>query len=770
LSAIGNLLFQSYGNLADTGDSLAIATNRAAGLAAVHREAALLRGETERLVRTADYGAVASRRLQFERQIDAALRLDGLVDRNSLTAIREDLSELNVQFARAKNASRDDIGTVVGAMDPTLREIEMRAKLARDREQRSAYAISASLAEARASAQRLLLALAGLAFAIGAVLAASLRRTVRSNFANAVTALHAELEERRAAEIALRHGEERFRSLVQNSSDVVTIIDDEGVVHYQSPAAGRVFGYAPDHMVGRDLRGILHPDDAPRFSGILAQWQDIPGVAAPVQWSMRHHTGKWLPCETVANNMLDDPNIHGFVLNTRDISERKSLQEQLTYWAYHDALTGLANRTLFHDRVEHALARSRRHLAPVAVLFLDLDDFKRVNDSLGHPAGDELLVQVAERVRACLRPEDTPARLGGDEFGILIEDCTDMTAPARVSDRIVEALRAPFHVQAKDLFITASIGIAISESADDSVEDLLRNADVAMYSVKNDHDAHYAIFRPDLHSALLDRLELEADLRRALDREEFVLHYQPIVDLQTDEMTGVEALVRWNHPDRGMLLPESFVPLAEATGLVLRLDHWVIRRACRQAGEWRRAFPNRPLIVSVNVSARQLQDPKLFDEVTDAIATYDADPRSLIFEITESLLMLDAESTIQKLSALKSIGVRLAIDDFGTGYSSLSYLRRFPVDMLKVDKAFVDGVGTGVEETAFMGAVEKLARTLRLTTIIEGIERPEQVAQLKQLGCAMGQGFFFSPAVPRDQIETMLERETEATGTASQLG
>ncbi|MGH2576785.1 MAG: putative bifunctional diguanylate cyclase/phosphodiesterase, partial [Actinomycetota bacterium] len=376
----------------------------------------------------------------------------------------------------------------------------------------------------------------------------------------------------------------------------------------------------------------------------------------------------------------------------RDISERKAFEEQLEHQAFHDPLTELANRALFRDRVEHALERQTRDGRPVSVLFMDLDDFKTINDTLGHAAGDQLLREAGERLKNCLRAADTAARLGGDEFGVLLEDAGTGGAGVEAADvaaRIMAALQDPFHLGRKEVFARGSIGIATArpdlEGVPQSAEELLRNADVAMYMAKEAGKGRYQVFEPAMHDTALRRLELKADLQRAVDNREFVLHFQPIIELETGEITGLEALLRWNHPERGMVLPLEFIPLAEETGLIVPIGRWVIEEACRQAVQLKERFPATPLHMAVNLSARQLQRPEIVGEIAETLMELGLDPGDLILEITESVMMRDMDLSIQRLTELKELGVKLAVDDFGTGYSSLNYIRRFPVDILKVD-------------------------------------------------------------------------------------
>jgi diguanylate cyclase (GGDEF)-like protein len=439
----------------------------------------------------------------------------------------------------------------------------------------------------------------------------------------------------------------------------------------------------------------------------------------------------------------------------KTLNRLTELEERLKYMAFHDPLTDLANRTLFTDRVRQALLRVRRQSRPMAVLFVDVDDFKLINDSLGHGAGDQLLVSVADRLARCLRPPDTACRLGGDEFAILLEDMRSGRDAVIVAERIMAALREPILLQDREVFVHISIGIATSDSGADDVEEFLRNADLAMYMAKADGKDRYRFFEPGMHAATIERLELKGEIERALVRDEFVVYYQPTIELRTGQVAGMEALVRWRHPTRGLVPPASFIPLAEETGQVVPIGRWVLDEVTRQAREWQGRFPSDPpLTMSVNISARQLQDAGFVADVRRALARTGLRPDSLILEITESVLV--HESAIEQLRNLKELGVRIAIDDFGTGYSSLSYLSRLPIDVLKMDRSFVCAMSRTPQEGALARAIIQLGQTLGVQTVAEGIEGAVQLAQLRQLDCDFGQGFFLSEPLDGDTMEACL--------------
>ncbi len=445
----------------------------------------------------------------------------------------------------------------------------------------------------------------------------------------------------------------------------------------------------------------------------------------------------------------------------RSTERQVRLQEQtreLAHQAFHDSLTGLPNRVLLLDRLEHALARATRHRNRNAVLFLDLDGFKVVNDSLGHHVGDQLLVAVAERLRVYSRPGDTVARLGGDEFAFLLEDIADQSDAVRVAERITDALRASFAVSGREVHATASVGIVISGAGGDDPARLLRDADVAMYRAKAKGKARYEVFDARMGADALRRLEAEADLRQAIERREFRVYYQPRVEIVSGHIVGMEALVRWDHPRRGLLSPAEFIPLAEETGLILPIGRRVLAEACGQARAWRDRYPGDPrLLMSVNLSVRQFQHPDLVEEITQVLRETGLAAGSLKLEITESVLMEDAAANTIMLRRLEALGVRLEIDDFGTGYSSLGYLKRFPVDVLKIDRSFVAGLGRDPEDTAIVQAMISLAHTLGLAVTAEGVETTDQLACLRDMGCELGQGYLFSEPLPSAAVGALLD-------------
>jgi diguanylate cyclase (GGDEF)-like protein/PAS domain S-box-containing protein len=554
-----------------------------------------------------------------------------------------------------------------------------------------------------------------------------------------------------------RTSEARFQSLVQNASDVIMVVEPDLTLKYVSPSVERVLGYKTEALQGRRLTELLHPHEEDKVAPVLGDAIGGPQAGFEmVECRLRHYEGTWLHFEILRTNLLGDPNVSGVVLNARDVSERKEFEQQLRHQAFHDPVTNLANRALFADRVQHALARQTRDAGGLAVIFIDLDDFKVINDSLGHAAGDKVLAEVGRTLNQCVRTMDTVARFGGDEFAVLLEDTQSTEEVAEIADRILEALEGAIDVDGKEVYIRASMGMAILEGEDamtSAADELMRNADVAMYMAKREGKGHYRVFEPEMHASVVERLELKGSLQRAIERGELEVHYQPIIEIPGERVAGFEALVRWKRSEGRMVSPADFIPLAEETGLIVPLGGWVLKEACRQARFLQDMFPTYPLLtMSVNLSAKQLSQPGLVAAVEQALTEFDLDPATLTLEMTESVLMSDTEVTLSRLQELKRLGVRIALDDFGTGYSSLSYLSRFPVDVLKIDRSFVNTIDGEGEESALAAAIVKLGEALHLRTVAEGIELPAQLDRLVELGCVLGQGFYFGRPMHIDAL------------------
>ena len=541
----------------------------------------------------------------------------------------------------------------------------------------------------------------------------------------------------------LRGSEERLQTMIQHVSDVVSVVNRSGQFQFVSSSVREVLGYRPEELAEVNVLSFVHPDEVALLEVFLS---DMNGASAPtdhLEVRLRHRDGTWRYTETAGVDLTDDQVLHGIVLTTRDVTVRRQLEEQLTDQAFHDSLTGLPNRALFGDRLEHAVSRSTRVGDPIAVLFIDLDDFKAVNDTLGHREGDELLRHVATELAMCVRRSDTVARLGGDEFAVLMEDAT-VTEALEAADRVQQRLRYPVMVQGSEIVVSASVGIAASDEHIGEGSELMRNADIAMYCAKTDGKARYRLFEADMHSEVVERTALVTDLRHALDRGEMEVHYQPIVELASLEVAGFEALVRWRHHDRGMIDPIEFINLAEQTGLIVQIGEYVLEAACLQLVAWDgEGIGSERCSVSVNVSGRQLAARNLVATVERVLQSTRLEPARLTLELTESMLLDDVATSSEQLQALKQLGVKLAIDDFGTGYSSLSYLGHLPVDYLKIDRSFIESLDGARAAADLVRAIIDLGQRMQLTTVAEGIETPEQAGFLTGAGCRLAQGYYF---------------------------
>ncbi|AHG89648.1 diguanylate cyclase [Gemmatirosa kalamazoonensis] len=577
------------------------------------------------------------------------------------------------------------------------------------------------------------------------------------------TSIIRDVTARHRAQEAVRESELRHRQLVECSPECI-VVHAAGVILFANPAAAELLGVRGAYeLVGRRLLKVVHPDSRDEVRERIARAPDSRSGAQLGEFRMLTADGRTLEVETSSVAVVHDGR-RAVQTHVRDVTPRKALERQLVHEAFHDPLTGLANRVLFRNRVEHALARASRTGPRPVVLFLDLDDFKRVNDGWGHAAGDRLLVQVASRLRATLRDVDTCARLGGDEFAVLLDEPAGAESPllsgaAHVAERIVASLGEPVECDGVALEVGVSIGIAAAAAAD-GADELLRNADLAMYRAKAAGKGRYEVFEPAMHAAVRERLELEADLRRVVANEcrDLVVHYQPIAALAGRRLHGFEALVRWRDARRGFVPPLAFIPLAEETGLIVAIGRHVLETACRDARGWQDRL-GRPLSITVNLSARQLLEPDLPRVVAAALSDSGIAPESLVLEMTESMLIDDTESTLGRVRALKALGVRLAIDDFGTGFSSLAYLERFPVDLLKIDKRFVDRVGREHDESPLARAILGLGAALGMRVVAEGIETEAQWTRLRELGCELGQGYYLARPAGLDDVERLLDAE-----------
>jgi diguanylate cyclase (GGDEF)-like protein/PAS domain S-box-containing protein len=564
-----------------------------------------------------------------------------------------------------------------------------------------------------------------------------------------------DVSERKHFEVALARSEAKFRSLIQNCSDIMVILDPSGLVIYNNRSFDQVYGSTEEELIGHRFEDFIHPDDVAGFQSALMQLHDCPQSNLSVELRFQNKSGTWLFLELLGVNLLQDPSVVGILINARDITERKLSEEKLRYLAWHDPLTQLPNRTLFTQCLEQTIKRSQRYPGlAFAVLFIDLDRFKVVNDSLGHVAGDTLLVEVANRLTHCLREVDIVARLGGDEFAVLLENTEDINQVIQVAHRISQVFAQPFFLNGREVFSSASIGIALSAVRYHSPDDLLRDADVALYRAKDAGRARFELFDIEMHNHAVRRLHLETDLRQGLQRGEFLLFFQPIISLQTGQLKGMEALIRWQHPQQGLVSPMTFIPLAEETGLINAMGWWIFKEACSQARSWDELLPTQdPLTISVNVSARQFTQPDLLERIRQILEDSQLSPQRLCLEITESVLIDKPETATNIFQELRAMGVQLYMDDFGTGYSSLNYLHRFPMDALKIDQSFIRRLTDPDSDYTIVRTILTLANHLGMQVIAEGVEQENQRRHLQSLACDYAQGYWFSP--PLNAAQTL---------------
>ena len=578
---------------------------------------------------------------------------------------------------------------------------------------------------------------------------------------------------RLSAERTARRNEARFRSLVENASDIILVVAEDAAIRFHTPSAERLFRRRGNEIDGMSLLDVVHPEDRATALALVADAIARPGTTPAAEWRVGDGEQGWQFVEARANSVPGDPFLAGAVLTLRGIHERKVLEARLAHQAFHDPLTNLANRLLFTERLEHALRLARRGTRPVTVIFIDLDDFKNVNDTLGHAAGDHLLVELAHRLLACVRLGDTAARLGGDEFAVLVEEGAGLDEAWPIAERLLEAVQRPLAVAGRDVALSASLGIASCDGGEETASDLLRNADVAMYRAKTEGKGRVVLFEASMQTAIRERLDLEADLRGAGGRGEWELVYQPLVALASGRTVGAEALLRWNHPTRGRLLPGDFLPAAESAGALPDIERWVVEEACRCAAQWPALDETgvRPLL-SVNATAAFLASEGLVETIERALVASGLGAGRLVVELTEGAAVEDAPTTFRAMRRLRKAGVRMAVDDFGTGYSSLSYLRDMPIDILKLDKLFVDGVAEDSDAHLLTRGIVDLARTLGKLVVAEGIEREDQAARLREYGCTLGQGYLFSRPLSARALLERLEAESDrpAGVTASIAG
>jgi diguanylate cyclase (GGDEF)-like protein/PAS domain S-box-containing protein len=575
-----------------------------------------------------------------------------------------------------------------------------------------------------------------------------------------------EVSDRTEVLAALEESARRFDAVARRASEVILLLDADGRIQYVSPALVAATGWRPEELVGEEAFPLAHPEDVGAVLGAVRPMLGAPGASTTVEFRLRPRSGSWRHCEAELVNMLDDPDVGRIALYLRDITRRKEDEGRLTYQARHDALTGLPNRTLLLDRLRDALDRARRGGPAVGLLFCDLDRFKLVNDSLGHQAGDRLLVECARRLRRIARRDATVARSGGDEFVVLCTDVTHRGQVLAIAARIADALKEPFFVDGSEFHLSTSIGIAFCADGATEPDALLRDADAAMYQAKDAGRARYAVFEPAMRAVVVERMATERALRRAIRAGELRVHYQPIVCLGDGTIVGAEALVRWQRGD-DLVPPAGFVALAEETGLIVPLGEWVLAEACRDLAAWQRVHALDPRFrVSINLSVHQLDRDDFVRRVASALHAPSLDPRHLCFELTESALADEHGAAVTALRALRDLGCGLAIDDFGTGWSALAHLKRFPFDSLKIDRSFVSGLGDDPEDEAIVGAIVGVARALGLDVVAEGVETRTQVQALAGHGVEVVQGFLFGRPVDAATFEARLSQPLPAPAGA----
>jgi diguanylate cyclase (GGDEF)-like protein/PAS domain S-box-containing protein len=645
-------------------------------------------------------------------------------------------------------------------VDPTFDSIQQRILAQADISQGGEARRFAQVANIQ---DRVLIA-TPIVFGLGACLVLFFWRVLRSYRHQADEAILREA-------IAANRREQRFRALVQNTNDVILICAASGEITYQSPAAETDWGYAADELLTQSILALAHPDSQPALRELWEQvQQEVGGGAAgtsrSIEPQMRDRAGNWRVAQLILTNLLRQPAVAGVVATIRDIRERKAFEHQITHQAFYDSLTGLANRPMLQERLRAALVRAVRRGSKVGVALIDIDNFRLINDSLGRQLGDDLLMQAVARLQSCVRGEDTLARIGGDEFVIVLEHLMSEADALPVAAEIANQFNRTFAIGDHELTVTVSTGIAMSDAGPEQAETLMQNAGIAMFRAKGCGKARFVLFDTSMQVDTLARLELEEDLRHAITHRELRVYYQPVVAMASGHITEMEALIRWQHPVRGLVQPKDFIDIAEETGLIVPLGQWVLEEACRQVAAWHDGFPTAPpLILSVNLSPKQLQLPNLIDEVTRTLRITGLPPSCLKLEITEGVVMRDVETTIITLWKLKELGIRIAVDDFGTGYSSLAYLKRLPLDILKIDRSFVSALGQNHEDTAIVKAMIAMAKSLKLAVTAEGVETREQAMLLSAWGCNQGQGYYYGK--PLDSAATAELLRTPTTGCAT---
>jgi diguanylate cyclase (GGDEF)-like protein/PAS domain S-box-containing protein len=736
LAVVGNSVLL----LEDMTDKVGVAQERAENLSNSQREMLrLLLAVTELAATDAATGTapdtaratVALRRGVFERQLEVSYGLfpPGSPEAREAKTIIAEVAVLDWAAVRNPVVDPSRIRDLIVA----LTAAEKRVKALYDSQTRLFYTATARSLQAKEQGEVALGCLVALIAALGCGLIVTMRR--------------------RASAEAAHFSERRFRTLVQRASDLTGVTDEDGVISYISPAIEPILGFAPEEFVGRRLRERLHPDDLWRLLEAVDMLKRDPAATATIEFRAASRDGRWRHIEATGRNLLEDETIGGIVWNGRDVTDRRLLQDELTFQAFHDALTGLPNRALMLNRMDQALAAGGDG---VTVLLIDLDGFKAVNDTLGHQAGDRLLRQVAERLTRCLRATDTAARLGGDEFAVIL-DGSPVPPVHEITDRILAVVREPVSIDGRAIRVGASIGVAVG-GRDATSTDLLRDADTAMYAAKAAGKNRVEVFHPDMRNMTVERAALEQELVRAIERDEIQVSYQPIVDLTTGAVLALEALARWRHPERGLIRPAVFVPIAEQSGHIVELGRHVLVEACSAMARWRRTVPGHAdLKVTVNVSGRQVLSGDLVAHVQQALAASGLPAAGLVLEITETVFLEDSETVRTEFARLRALGVHVAIDDFGGGYSSVSSLLHFSADILKIDRGCLEF--DSADAGGLVHAVSGLGRTLGLLVVVEGVETAEHLRQATSAGCHAAQGYLFARPADEQQTTQLLMRE-----------
>ena len=750
------------GSLLATGALVRSVSDRAGSLREAELAAAKLRTQSMGLAAQSGYafrsGEVNRRDLAVSRRIvvDPALSQSRELVRLWDTSVARQIASMTTELA----AVSERVLRLVNTDMPTARRLDRQrlqpgVQTLLGRVARAEAQIDAELSDAEGRAGILGVGITG---GVGLFLVAVVV---------GLTATRRRQARREAIEQAAQENARRLQTLVRHGSDMITVVAPDTTVLYEAGAVRAMLGYEPAELEGRKLSEWLHPDDVPALVALCGA-ADLGGTARELR--LRHQDGTLRTCEARATSLLGDDVWNGIVLNIWDVSDRKDLEERLRHQAFHDGLTGIPNRVLFGERLEHALVRGLRSQSAVTVLLIDLDDFKSINDSLGHPAGDRLLQEAAGRLDETMRAADTIARLGGDEFGVIIDGSRSEAEDEQAARRITAAFARPFALNGRSFPVTATVGIARGGPGQATAERLVRDADLAMYAAKAREKGTYAFYQADMHIATEGRLQLKADLLDAVTSGgQLELYYQPVVSLRGEGIVGLEALLRWNHPTRGQIKPDEFIPLAEETGAIISIGRWVLQEACRQGHAWDERS-DQDLSICVNVSARQLQAPGLVDDVRRTLADSGLPPERLVLEITESQLMRNVAQATEVLKAIKLLGVKVAIDDFGTGYSSLSQLERLPVDILKVDREFAGTTEDRADHASLLRAVMEIGDSLHLSTIAEGIETPEQLEELRGLDYPFGQGFLFARPMPVSAVAAMLAEDAQGRQGEARFG